>query len=183
MQLTRIRQGSAIAAFISALLVGPAAQGAAATVPEAVPAAAEAARRDTDPSINGAVGDVRRMPSAAPPLDAAAAARRDSDPSPNGSPVGSLGPDAAVAGSPDLDNAWVAYERCHWQAAFDAFTVAANADVSEAARMALAMARHGRLLYGQVFVVTEAQRIAWQRLSRFAASSAFDARPAQGSTQ
>lgn len=183
MQLTRIRQGSAIAAFISALLVGPAAQGAVATVPEAVRAAAEAARRDVDPSINGAVGDVRRMPSAAPPQDAAAAARRDGDPSLNGRPVDSLGPDAAVAGSPGLANAWLAYERCHWPAAFDAFTAAADAGVSEAARMALAMARHGRLLYGQVFVVTEAQRTAWQRLGRFAVSSAVDARPAQGATQ
>lgn len=183
MQLTHIRQRSAVAAFVCALLAGPAAQGAAATVSEAMHAAAEAAQRDVAPSINGEVGDVRRMPSAAPPLDAAAAARRDSDPSLNGSPVGSLAPDAAVVGNTDLTNAWVAYERCHWQLAFDAFTAAADSGAAEAARMALAMARHGRLLYGQVFVITEAQRIAWQRLSRFAASSAVNARPAEGSTQ
>ncbi|MEK8024539.1 hypothetical protein [Pseudaquabacterium rugosum] len=183
MQLTRIRQGSAIAAFISALLVGPAAQGAVATVPEAVRAAAEAARRDVDPSINGAVGDVHRTLVTSQPLDAAAAARRDGDPSLNGRPVDSLGPDAAVVGNTDLTSAWAAYERCHWWAAFDAFTAAADAGVSEAARMALAMARHGRLLYGQVFVVTEGQRIAWQRLGRFAAGSAANAQQAEGATQ
>jgi hypothetical protein len=181
MQLTRFCRGSAIAVFVCALLAGPAAQGA--TASEAMRAAAEAARRDVDPSVNGAVGDERRLLSAAAALDAAAAARRDSDPSLNGRPVGSLGPDADVGGNADLTNAWAAYERCHWRVAFDAFTAAADSGAAEAARMALAMARHGRLLYGQVFVITEAQRIAWQRLSRFAASSAVNARPAEGSTQ
>lgn len=183
MQLTRFCRGSAVVAFVCTLLAGPAAQGAVATVPEAMRAAAEAAWRDVDPLVNGAVGDVHRTPVTGQPLDAAATARRDSDPSLNGRPVDSLGPDAAVVGNTDLTSAWAAYERCHWRAAFDAFTAAADGGASEAARMALAMARHGRLLYGQVFVVTEAQRIAWLRLSRFAASSAVDARPVVGSTQ
>jgi hypothetical protein len=181
MQLTRFCRGSAIAAFVCALLAGPAAQGA--TASEAMHAAAEAARRDVDSSVNGAVGDEHRLLSAAASLDAAAAARQDSDPSLNGRPVDSLGSDAAVVVNTDLTNAWVAYERCHWQLAFDAFTAAADGGASEAARMALGMAQHGRLLYGQVFVVTEAQRIAWQRLGRFAASSAANAQQAQGATQ
>jgi imidazolonepropionase-like amidohydrolase len=77
----------------------------------------------------------------------------------------------------------MAYERCHWPAAFDAFTAAADGGAPEAARMALAMARHGRLLYGQVFVVSAVRRSAWERLGRLAARSGANAHPAQGSTQ
>lgn len=182
MQLTRFCRGSAIAAFVCALLVGPAAQGATAIAPEAMRAAAEAARRDTDPSLNGAVGDVLRVPSAGPLLDAATAARQDSDPSLNGSLVDSLPPKTSGAGASDLTGAWDAYERCHWQAAFDAFAAAADAGVPEAARIALSMARHGSLLYRQVFVVSPVQLSSWQRLNRLTSTPAANAQPVRSAT-
>lgn len=183
MQLARFHRGQAVAAFVCALLVGPAAKGATAAAADSMHAAAEAARRDADPSVNGAVGDVPRVSSAGLLSDAATAARRDNDPSLNGRPVDILPPQASVAGGSLLTGAWEAYERCHWQAAFGAFAAAADAGVTEAARMALAMAKHGSLLYRQVFVVSAARRGSWQRLAQFASASAASASSARGVTQ
>ncbi|EHR73154.1 hypothetical protein BurJ1DRAFT_4359 [Burkholderiales bacterium JOSHI_001] len=49
--------------------------------------------------------------------------------------------------------------------------------------MALAMAKHGSLLYRQVFVVSAARRGSWQRLVQFASASAASASSARGVTQ
>lgn len=183
MQPARSRRGQAVAAFVCALLVGPAAHGAAAAAADSMHAAAEAARRDVDPSVNGAVGDVPRVSSAGLLSDAATAARRDSDPSLNGRLADSLPPQASVAGGSHLTGAWEAYERCHWQAAFGAFAAAADAGVPEAARMALAMVKHGSLLYREVFVVSATQRGSWQRLVQFASASEANGSSARGVTQ
>jgi len=183
MQLARSRRGQAVAAFACALLVGPVAQGAMAAAGDSMHAAAEAARRDVDPSVNGAVGDVPRVSSAGLLSDAATAARRDSDPSLNGVLVGSLPPQASAAGGSHLNGAWEACERCHWQAAFGAFAAAADAGVPEAARMALAMVKHSSLLYREVFVVAAAQRGLWQRPVQFASVSPVSASSARGVTQ
>ncbi|URI09417.1 hypothetical protein MW290_28035 [Aquincola tertiaricarbonis] len=183
MQLARSSRGQAVAAFVCALLMGPAAQGATTATADSMHAAAEAARRDVDPSVNGALGDVPRVSSAGLLSDAATSARRDSDPSLNGRLVDSLPPQASVAGGSHLTGAWEAYERCHWQAAFGAFAAAADAGVPEAARMALAMVKHGSLLYRQVFVVSAAQRGSWQRLVQFASASPASASSARGVTQ
>ena len=56
-------------------------------------------------------------------------------------------------------------------------------DAREGARMALAMAKHGSLLYRQVFVVSAARRGSWQRLVQFASASAANASSARGVTQ
>ncbi len=103
-----------------------------------------------------------------PRLQAAAeAARRDTDPRLNGSP---LAGDQVLL--PSLDDAWVDYERCHWREAFQTFAILADAGDSEAARMALAMARHGALLYQQNFEVAAQRLESWRRVRQVRASAA-----------
>jgi hypothetical protein len=123
--------------------------------------AAIASQRDTNPALNGSVEEWRLMPPDAILQTAADAARKDSNPALNGSvswwmPV-NLNENAAIS------IAWAAYEHCHWSQAFEGFAAHADAGDFHAARMALAMAKHGDALYGQTFEVPEARRLAWRR--------------------
>ncbi|MFG6441471.1 hypothetical protein [Roseateles sp. LKC17W] len=103
-----------------------------------------------------------------PRLQAAAeAARRDTDPQLNGSPL--AGDQASL---PSLDDAWGDYERCHWREAFRTFAILADAGDPEAARMAVAMARYGALLYQQNFEVAAQRLDSWRRVSQVRASAA-----------
>lgn len=103
-----------------------------------------------------------------PRLQAAAeAARRDTDPHLNGSPLA-----AEQAQLPSMAEAWGDYERCHWREAFRAFAILADAGDPEAARMAVAMARHGSLLYQQDFEVAAQRLDSWRRVSQARAAAA-----------
>lgn len=60
-----------------------------------------------------------------------------------------------------FDAAMKAYERCHWDEAFEAFATLADRGDGEAARVALLMLRHGQALYRRDFAVTAERRGAW----------------------
>lgn len=121
--------------------------------------AAVASQRDTNPALNGSVGDWHPAPPD-PTLQAAAhAARQDSNPVLNGT-VSSRTP-FSLGESLSIGAAWTAYEHCHWRKAFEGFAAHADAGDFHAARMALAMVRHGNALYGQTFEVSETRRLAW----------------------
>ena len=72
----------------------------------------------------------------------------------------------------DFDDALLAYEVNHWQQAYAAFAALADRGHVEAARLALAMRRHGPTLYGTRFVATERQVERWSGLCTCAADSA-----------
>lgn len=124
--------------------------------------AAIASQRDMNPALNGSVTEWRPVAPDAILQTAADAARQDTDPALNGSmsswtPV-NLNENAAIS------IAWTAYEHCHWRQAFEGFAAHADAGDFHAARMALAMDKHGNTLYGQTFEVPEARRLAWRHV-------------------
>ncbi|WP_349744481.1 hypothetical protein [Roseateles cavernae] len=121
--------------------------------------AAIASQRDTNPALNGSIGEWRPTPPDAALQAAANAARQDSNPVLNGT-VSSWTP-LGASKSVSISTAWTAYEHCHWRTAFEGFAAHADAGNFQAARMALAMAKHGNALYGQTFEVPETRRLAW----------------------
>lgn len=124
--------------------------------------AAIASQRDTNPALNGSFTDWRPVPPDAILQTAADAARQDSNPALNGS-VSSWMP-VNLNENASISIAWTAYENCHWRQAFEGFAAHADAGDFHAARMALAMAKHGNALYGQTIEVPEARRMAWRRV-------------------
>ena len=63
----------------------------------------------------------------------------------------------------EFEAAMQAYERNHWQDAFDALAKLADKGHSEATRVALLMHRFGPVLYGSTFVVSRRQEDLWAR--------------------
>lgn len=76
-----------------------------------------------------------------------------------------------------FDVAMDAYERCHWNDAFEACATLADRGDGEAARAALLMLRHGQALYRRDFAVTSERRGAWLAALWGAARTASHAAP------
>lgn len=74
-------------------------------------------------------------------------------------------PLATAAETPEsdapLEQAMAAYETNHWQKAFSALALLADAGHGAAARVALLMARHGPALYRDRFELTTSRRSSW----------------------
>jgi hypothetical protein len=175
-----IRRATSCAAIALSCLIAGQAYGTASRVLPAgskakLALAALAAQRDTDPALNGSISSHADQRVTATMQLAAEAARRDLDPSANGAigtqGMAGLAPELKPADSPTLDEAWVAYENCHWREAFETFATLADAGDLEAARMALSMVRHGSALYRQTFEISTERLSSWRRLGRVLATA------------
>ena len=88
------------------------------------------------------------------------------------SPGSSLGSNAdatmttrrTVGGANAMAAAQDEYQACHWQQAFLAFAALADRGDADAARIALAMNRHGKSLYGVDFTVSQTRLQSWLML-------------------
>jgi hypothetical protein len=76
---------------------------------------------------------------------------------------------SALAQETSFPDAVRSYRAGHWSAAYGQFRYLANGGNAEAARIALFMHGHGRLLYGSGWDATEEDLALWNRLSAFRA--------------
>lgn len=72
---------------------------------------------------------------------------------------------AALAADPGFDHAVRDYQAGRWSSAYGQFMVLANNGNVEAARIALFMHRHGKLLYGADWAASEEDLALWSRMA------------------
>jgi len=72
---------------------------------------------------------------------------------------------AATAAEPAFDQAVRDYQAGRWSAAYGHFMVLANSGNIEAARIALFMVRHGKLLYSSEWAATDEDVELWSRMT------------------
>lgn len=79
--------------------------------------------------------------------------------------VPALAQDTALSAQTPFVNAMEAYEQNHWVEAFQGLSRLADKGDTEAARIALQMAKYGTALYKTVFPITGGQYEQWRKAS------------------